>query len=111
MYRQFVSELNGRLSSPLLAPAYALIAVAALLFGEFNRRGQSIRVFVAAAVTVVTQASYLGVTGLSTKNLSAVPLLYVLPSVVVIIGLMILACGLAPGTIRLGRLIGSASGR
>lgn len=96
LYRQFVSELNGRLSSPLLAPAYALIAVAALLFGEFNRRGQSVRVGIAAAFTVAVQAGYLGATGLSTKSLSAVPLLYLLPAAVIAAGLMILARGLAP---------------
>lgn len=96
LFRQFVSELHGRLSSPLLAPAFALIAVAALLFGEFNRRGQSIRVALAAGFTVAAQAAYLGATGLSTKNLSAVPLLYLIPAVVIVVGLMILARGLAP---------------
>lgn len=111
LYRQFVSELNGRLSSPMLAPAYALIAVAALLFGEFNRRGQSIRVAVAAAVTVMTQAAYLGATGLSTKNLSTVPLLYLLPALVIFVGVMILARGLAPGTVRPPRFVGSTNGR
>jgi len=105
LFRQFVSELNGRLSSPLLAPAFAMIAVAALLFGEFNRRGQSVRVAIAAVFTVVAEAGYLGVTGLSTKSLPTIPLLYLLPIMVIVIGSMILARGLAPGVVR------SSSGR
>src|SRR3546814_15404809 len=47
-YRQeLIAEGHQRLVAPLYTVVFALIGVAALLAGEFNRRGQAKRVLVA----------------------------------------------------------------
>ncbi len=76
MIRQFLAELHMRLSTPLLALAFAFIATAAVLLGEYNRRGQSQRIVVACVLVLVLQSSSLGLTGLASKNLGFVPVMY-----------------------------------
>ncbi len=73
------SEFHHRLSSPLLALTFAAVALAALLSGEFNRRGQSLRVTVAILLVVLIQAAMLGFTSLTTKGTAFVPFLYAVP--------------------------------
>lgn len=80
--RQLVAEFHHRLASPLLAPAFILIALACVLSGEFNRRGQSGRIIVAAGLVVALQAASLGGTSLATKSSHFVPLMYLLPLLV-----------------------------
>ncbi|HUY68544.1 MAG TPA: LptF/LptG family permease [Alphaproteobacteria bacterium] len=53
---QLMAELHQRLASPLLALSYALIGLATILAGEFNRRGMSRRILVATATIVTLQA-------------------------------------------------------
>jgi lipopolysaccharide export system permease protein len=77
--RRFRAEGHNRLASPLLALAYTLIALAALLAGEFNRRGQNRRIFVAVAVVVGVQIASLGLVNLTTLIPAIAPLIYALP--------------------------------
>ena len=73
------AEGHQRLSSPLLAAAYALIGLAALLSGEFNRRGQARRILWATSAVVLLQLCYLGAANLTTTVPAMAPLLYVIP--------------------------------
>ncbi len=78
MLQQFSAELHMRLSTPLLALAYTMIALTALLCGDYNRRGQAKRIAVAAILVVVLQSASLGLTGLAGKTYLAIPLMYLL---------------------------------
>lgn len=73
------AEGHQRLSSPLLTAAFVLIALAALLAGEFDRRGQVRRVLWASFVTVVVQIAYLGSVNLSATLPIATLLVYLIP--------------------------------
>ena len=73
------AEGHQRLSSPLLTLAFAMIALAALLAGEFNRRGQVRRVLWATGAVGVTQIAYLGAFNLSATTPLAVLLVYAIP--------------------------------
>ncbi len=84
MVRQMRAELHHRLSSPLFALAFTLVALASLLSGEFNRRGQASRVTVTILAVVVLQAASLGLTSLSTRMGAFIPLMYLLPLLVLV---------------------------
>ena len=70
------AELHTRLATPFFGPAFALIALAALLPGEFSRRGQGRRIAVAALIALVLQSMLLGLSNLSSRNEALAPLLY-----------------------------------
>ena len=59
-YRQFLAEAHRRIVSPFFAVILALIAVAALLTGEFNRRGQALRILGGIVIAVLFQALSFG---------------------------------------------------
>jgi lipopolysaccharide export system permease protein len=59
--REFLAEGHRRLASALYGLVLVLIACAALLPGEFNRRSQSVRVLLAIAAGVVFQAASFGI--------------------------------------------------
>jgi lipopolysaccharide export system permease protein len=78
MMRQFAAELHMRLSTPLLALSFAIIALAALLGGDYNRRGHGRRIAAAALLVVALQSASLGLTGLAGKLPAVIPLMYLL---------------------------------
>ncbi len=58
---RLMAELHQRLSAPLLALSYTLIGLAAILAGEFNRRGMSRRIFIAASAIIAVQATTMSI--------------------------------------------------
>ncbi len=64
-----LAELNQRLATPLLAFAYTAIGLAAILGGEFNRRGMGRRLLIAAAAIILVQAMFMSVNNLVPRNL------------------------------------------
>jgi lipopolysaccharide export system permease protein len=97
--RRFRAEGHQRLASPLLAIAYTLIALAALLAGEFNRRGQNRRVLLAVGVVVAVQIANLGLVNLATLVPMVTTLIYGLPLLTIAGALWVLlhpATSLAP---------------
>ncbi|HLI12459.1 MAG TPA: LPS export ABC transporter permease LptF [Alphaproteobacteria bacterium] len=75
-YGQLITEAHQRLISPFYAIAFSLIGLAALLSGEFNRQGQTIRILTAVVCVVFLQSSAIGIQNLVGKNLPLLPLLY-----------------------------------
>lgn len=75
---QFHGEAHKRLTLPFLAIDFALIALACLLAGSFDRRGQARRVMFAVFAVVVVQSAYLGLANWARHSVAAVPLLYML---------------------------------
>jgi lipopolysaccharide export system permease protein len=76
---QIIAEGHNRLASPLMAIAFAMVALAALLHGDFNRRGQSMRVLVACVTVVLLQAAAMALLNLGAKTAAVYPAMYLLP--------------------------------
>jgi lipopolysaccharide export system permease protein len=103
-YHKLRMEGHDRLSSPLLGLAFPLIALAFLLCGDFNRRGQMWRIVAGVLVCTALQAAQLGVKGFAEKAPAMMPLMYILPSLVILLsGYMLLNGGWKP--VRRPRLL------
>ena len=76
MARQFAAELHMRLSTPFLALSFAFIALACLIPGDYNRRGQGRRLALAAVLVILLQLVSLGLTGVAAKHAIFGPLMY-----------------------------------
>lgn len=76
MRARLTAEFHSRIASPLLALAFTLISGCCLLFGEFSRRGQSWRVFMAIGLVAAVQATLLGVSQSVSRNAWALLPLY-----------------------------------
>jgi lipopolysaccharide export system permease protein len=74
--RAFLIEANRRLVSPLLAAAYTVLALAFLLLGRFDRRGQNWRVVLSIASVVVIQGFYMAAFNLARKSDMGVVMMY-----------------------------------
>ncbi len=77
--RGLLIEAHQRLAAPLLIPAFLAIAFGALLSGDFNRRGQTQRIFMAVLLAALTQALFFALSTLANRMSEAIVLLYVLP--------------------------------
>lgn len=77
--KQLISEGHRRITSGLWVPAFAFVALSALLAGEFNRRGQGLRIVAAVVALVMLQALSLSLTSLARSNLGFVPAMYAAP--------------------------------
>jgi lipopolysaccharide export system permease protein len=73
----FLAEGHARIASPILNIALALIALAALLGGEFSRLGFGRRIAVAAATALVVRLLALGISAACVDNPALNPLQYV----------------------------------
>ncbi len=86
-----IVEGHRRLAAPLFSFAFAMIALAALLTGDVNRRGQTRRVLAAIACIVVFQFGGIGITNLAAKMPSLLPLLYATPLTAILCGAYLVA--------------------
>jgi lipopolysaccharide export system permease protein len=78
------AEAHNRLTSPLLGLAFTLISLAAVLSGEFNRRGQSKRVLVAVGLAAALQTAAIGLGNAVVRWPVLAFLPYLLPCVVIV---------------------------
>lgn len=86
----FLVEGNQRITIPLTAFSFALIPLACLLPGEFNRRGQLKRVLIALGAALAFQTLDLAVKNLSGRYYAAIPLSYVVDLLPFVLGLGLL---------------------
>jgi lipopolysaccharide export system permease protein len=86
----FLVEGNQRITIPLTAFSFALIPLACLLPGEFNRRGQLKRVLIALAGALAFQTLDLAVKNLSGRYYAAIPLTYLVDLLPFVLGLGLL---------------------
>ena len=85
MVDKFLAEAHSRIASALLNPALAMIAVAGLLIGDFNRRGYSARLAQAAALALGVRLLALGVQAAARENPQLNLVQYILPLAVIVI--------------------------
>lgn len=76
---RLIAEGHARLSAPLYALALVLVGLACLLPGDFNRRGLSRRLLVAAACGLGVEALSIAVPNLAARSPAAIPFLYAMP--------------------------------
>jgi lipopolysaccharide export system permease protein len=74
--QRLIVEGHNRLVSPLFCLTHILVALACLLTGELNRRGQAKRMAVAFIIVTSLVTLSLVTTNLANRTLSAIPLMY-----------------------------------
>ncbi len=74
--KQIKAEGHQRVIAPLLAITVTLIALACLLHGDVDRRGQTKRVLLAIFATTLVQAGGLALHNLAAKYSEAIPAMY-----------------------------------
>lgn len=84
------AELNQRFATPLLALSYALIGLAAILAGEFNRRGMGRRILIAGLAIIVVQAIFMSINNLVPRDLWFAIALYLSALLPVVAGFVLL---------------------
>lgn len=72
----FLAEAQYRIVRPFNAVSFALVALATILLGPFNRRGQNKKVMAGAAIIIVLQALNLVFVNQARQNLSFAPALW-----------------------------------
>jgi lipopolysaccharide export system permease protein len=84
------AEGHQRLIEPLNALGFTCVALAFLLTGGFNRRGQTQRIVTAIGVVVALQASALGAANLAGKDALFTPLMYGVALLPIAVGMYII---------------------
>ena len=90
-YRGLIAEGHQRLIGPLYTVTFVLVALAALLTGEFNRRGQTRRIMVAMLCVAALEGLTLSLQDLAGRHLEIVPAMYAGAILPLITALVILA--------------------
>ncbi|MSO88487.1 MAG: LPS export ABC transporter permease LptF [Rhodospirillaceae bacterium] len=75
-YDKLQAEGHNRLVMPLYSFAFTLIALAAMLSGKFNRRGQTRRVLGAILAVIVLQGMSMGIQNVAARLPNLIPLMY-----------------------------------
>jgi lipopolysaccharide export system permease protein len=86
-----IAEGHKRLTWPLNTLAFALIALAALLARDFNRRGPGPSLLLATVGVVLDEALGMAIGSLAEKNLALIPVLYVVTIAPVLLCLALIA--------------------
>jgi lipopolysaccharide export system permease protein len=81
-----MAELNQRFASPFLALAFTLIGLAAILAGEFNRRGMGKRILIAGLAIIALQAGFMSVNSLIARHMDFAFTLYLVSLVPMLLG-------------------------
>ncbi|MGH1374801.1 MAG: LPS export ABC transporter permease LptF [Alphaproteobacteria bacterium] len=76
--RTFKVEIHRRLTSPLLALTFPLIALSALLLGPVDRKGQTYKIAIALIAIMIIQSLFLTSYNFARKNDIGVILMYIL---------------------------------
>jgi lipopolysaccharide export system permease protein len=74
--KRFIAEAHQRLTGPLTAMSYALVALATALTGQFRRHGGSLRLFTGIAVVVALLAFGLTAGNLAARTPRLIPLIW-----------------------------------
>jgi lipopolysaccharide export system permease protein len=74
---KLLAEGHNRIVAPLYPLAFVIIALAVLLSGEFDKRGQLKRILTAVAVVAAVQIVAIGINNLAAKFPEAIILMYI----------------------------------
>ncbi|MDE0780092.1 MAG: LPS export ABC transporter permease LptF [Alphaproteobacteria bacterium] len=87
---QLIAEGHRRLSNPLYILVFAVVGMAAMLAGNFSRRGNTIRILVAIATIFVLQVISISLFNVTRQTLALIPFLYALPIFAILVGLTVI---------------------
>jgi len=87
---KFTIEAHKRITSPLTALGFTLVALCFLILGGFNRHSQSTQLTAAALIMVGLVGSSYGLENTAAKRLNLIPLLYIHALLPIIIGFFLL---------------------
>lgn len=73
----FLAEAHADLARPFLPVSLAMMSLAIILLGPFNRRGQTRKVMLAAAISGLLLGLNIALTNVTRKHLELAPLLYI----------------------------------
>jgi lipopolysaccharide export system permease protein len=82
-YWRLVVQGHANVAQPLYVVALIAVALAALLATEFDRRGQTKRIILAAAGGVIIQILAFGTTFIARRTPVLIPLIYVIPTLLI----------------------------
>jgi lipopolysaccharide export system permease protein len=88
---ELIAEGHQRIVTPLFCLTFTLVALAAILTGEFSRRGQVGRILAAILVVILCQAANLGATYAAARSLAVVPLMYAVVGLPALVALWMIA--------------------
>ncbi len=89
--REFIIEIHRRVTAPLLAISFVLIALNCLLLGETERRGQSRRIILAVGLIVLLQTLSMASDNMTKDALSGIPLRYLIALAPIALGVLMLS--------------------
>ncbi len=104
---KFTVEAHKRLVSPLSSMGFALVGLAFLISGSFNRRTHTHRTILAIGAIVSLQAMALGLENLAAKRLELIPLMYIGAVTPIVLGYLFM---LRPPARRRKEWAGAAAG-
>jgi lipopolysaccharide export system permease protein len=87
---KFIVEANRRVAGPILAMTLTMMALACLLMGPVDRRGQGLRVLTAACLTIAIQLTYMSVLELANLHVWGIFMMYGVVLVPLILGFLLL---------------------
>ncbi|MEE8332483.1 MAG: LPS export ABC transporter permease LptF [Alphaproteobacteria bacterium] len=76
-HNKLLMEGHYRLASPMLPVAFAFVALAFMLGGDFSRRGQLLRVLGAVGTVLLMEAAQLSIKNLGERLPTLAPLMYI----------------------------------
>jgi lipopolysaccharide export system permease protein len=82
----FLAEAVNRVVAPWNALSFTMIALATVLLGPFNRRGQNIKIMMAVVFIVLAQTLSLALGNISKKHLGSLPFIYISTVVPIMLG-------------------------
>lgn len=74
--RAFLAEAHHRIVTPFNAVSFVMVALACLMLGSFNRRGQTRKILLAAALVTLMQTANIAVLNVAKQHAAAIPLVY-----------------------------------
>ena len=86
----FTGELHTRLATPFLSFSYGLIGLASILAGAFNRRGMSGRILIGAVAIIVTQTTFMTLSGIVARSSGLAVIIYLIALLPAPVGLALI---------------------
>jgi len=82
---------HQRITNPILNLTLTIVALTLILSGTFNKQGQIKRIIISIFIVIIIEAANLGCASLASKKLVLIPLMYFIPLVPLIIGLVLIS--------------------
>lgn len=89
--REFKVEIHRRITAPILALVYTLIALNFLLLGNYERRGQTKKIIACVIMTIILQGLYLAVYNIGKNADSGLALMYIMTIIPLLICVYLLS--------------------